>query len=122
MSANPLGQMANTGAASVLNKAADTLLRRGWVKGVTRDIQSGRLDVLGAIAYAAGAKIKDIGDSHDLLTSAVPRANRAAALIAWEALMWVCEDDPLRWQDCHELDDVLRALRFAATRLEIAVR
>jgi hypothetical protein len=119
---NPLGQMADTGAGAVLRLASDLITERGMAKGVTRDISTGRLDVLGAIALAAGAKVKDLDDRPDLLSVAVPLARRAAAFVAWEALEWVCDDDPVSWQDRHSLDDVVRALDVAATRLEIAVR
>jgi hypothetical protein len=117
-----LGRMAGTGAGDVLRHAAMLLIERGWVRGVTRDISTGRVDVLGAIALAAGAKVRDVDDRPDLLLSAVPMARRAAAAVAWEALEWACGDDPIAWQDRHDIVDIVTALHAAANRLDIAVR
>lgn len=119
---NELGQLAKTGAAQLLRSAADIIKDRHLAKGVTRDIGSGRVDILGAIALAAGAKVKDIDDRPDLLTSSVPPANRAAAAIAWEALEWACGDDPTAWQDrVDNENDVILMFLIAASRLEIAL-
>jgi hypothetical protein len=119
-----LGQMADTGAGQLLRDAVVTLRERGWTQGATRQPRSGAVDVLGALAIAAGALIRDVDDRSDLLTTSVPIARRAAALVAWEALTWAVEDDPVHWQDMagRQLDEVVKALERAALRLEIAVR
>jgi hypothetical protein len=116
--------MADAGANSVLRRAVEVLVDRGWVQGATRDPRTGRVDVLGAVAIAAGAKIKDVDDRPDLLTTSVPIARRAVALAAWEALSWAVDADPMAWQDHNERTraEVVAALNRAAIRLEIAVR
>lgn len=119
---NDLGQLAKTGAAKLLRSAADVMTERGLARGVTRDIGSGKVDMMGALALAAGAKVKDIDDRDDLLTTAVPMANRAAAAVAWEALEWASGGDPLAWQDIAQSEqDVILMFRIAASRLDIAL-
>lgn len=119
-----LSDLAATGAPTVLRKALVVLEQRGWIQGVTRDPSSGRVDLLGAIAIAAGAPIGLVTEQPDLLQVAVPEAMRPAAYVAWEALEWAVDDDPVAWQDKSErtYSEVLRAIVRAADRLEIAVR
>lgn len=119
-----LGDLADSGAIEILRNAVQVLRNRGWSQGATRDLETGAVDVLGAIAIAAGAPIMQVDDRPDLLTSSVPEARRAAALVAWEALEWACDDEPVEWQDRGQrrLEDVVRALNKAADRLDISVR
>ena len=119
------GDLANSGAVEVLRESISVLRKRGWVQGVTRDLETGSVDLLGAIAIAAGAPIMQVDDRPDLLLSAVPEARQAAAMVAWEALEWACdEDDPVAWQDFggRRLEDVVKVINKAADRLQIAVR
>lgn len=118
------GSMADSGAPEVLRGAIKVLRDRGWTQGATRDLQTGEVDILGAVAIAAGAKIADVDDRPDLLTVSVPEARRAAALIAWEALEWACDADPVEWQDSgsRRIHDVVGVLNKAAERLTIAIR
>jgi hypothetical protein len=119
-----ISDLAKTGAPSVLRKAREILGTRGWSQGVTRDLVTGEVDLLGAIALAAGAKVSDVDDRPDLLIVSVPEANRPAAYVAWEALEWAVDADPLEWQDSSDrsIFDVLKALVKAAEMLEIACR
>jgi hypothetical protein len=119
-----LGKLADSGAPEVLRGAVRVLRDRGWTKGATRDLETGEVDVLGAIAIAAGAKIGEVDDRPDLLTTSVPVARRAAALAAWEALEWACDAEPVEWQDngSRRIHDVVGALTKAADRLTIAIR
>ena len=119
-----LGKMADSGAPEVLRGAVRVLRDRGWTQGATRDLETGEVDVLGAVAIAAGAKVSDVDDRPDLLTSSVPEARRAAALVAWEVLEWAVDGDPVEWQDKggRRLDDVVKVLNKAAERLTMAVR
>jgi len=119
-----LSDLAATGAPAVLRKALVVLEQRGWIQGVTRDPSSGRVDLLGAIAIAAGAPIGSVTEQPDLLQAVVPEAMRPAAYVAWEALEWAVDDDPVAWQDQSErtYSEVMRAIVRAADRLEIAVR
>ena len=119
-----LGKMAESGAPEVLRGAIRVLRDRGWTQGATRDLHTGEVDVLGAVAIAAGAKISDVDDRPDLLLTSVPPARRAAAVIAWEALEWAVDGDPVEWQDRGQcrIEDVVRVLTKSAERLTIAVR
>lgn len=118
------GKMADSGAPGVLKTAIKVLRDRGWSQGATRDLETGEVDILGAVAIAAGAKISEVDDRPDLLSTSVPPARRAAALIAWETLEWAIDDDPVEWQDrgSTRLSDVVAALTKAADRLSISLR
>jgi hypothetical protein len=119
-----LGDLADTGAPQVLRKAREILGQRGWSQGITRDYVTGEVDLIGAIALAAGAKVSDVDDRPDLLQTSVPEANRPAAYVAWETLEWVVETDPLEWQDSQNrtIFDIFKVLTKAAERLEISHR
>lgn len=124
MSMGSLGEMADSGAVDVLRKAVAILGERGWTQGATRDLHTGEVDILGAIALAAGAKVSEVDDRPDLLTTSVPPARRAAALVAWEALEWAVDGDPVSWQDfgSRRFHDVVRVIQKAADRLAISIR
>lgn len=119
-----LGELAETGASKILREAVLVIRKRGWTQGVTRDLQTGSVDVLGAVAIAAGAPIMKVDDRPDLLTASVPEAQQAAVMVAWELLEWACDGDPVAWQDRggRRLEEVVRMLNKAADRLDIAVR
>lgn len=119
-----LGKMAESGAPEVLRGAIRVLRDRGWTQGATRDLETGEVDILGAVAISAGAKVSDVDDRPDLLTTSVPLARRAAALIAWETLEWAVDGDPVEWQDKggRRIDEIVRALTKSAERLTMAVR
>ena len=119
-----LGDLANTGAPEVLRKAREILGTRGWTQGITRDYVTGEVDLLGAVALAAGAKVSDVDDRPDLLQTSVPEARRPAAFVAWETLGWVVDGDPLEWQDSQDrtIFDLFKVLNTAAERLEISIR
>lgn len=119
-----LSDLAATGAPAVLYRALATLEQRGWVQGVTRDPATGEVDLLGAIAIAAGSPIGMVTEQPDLLQAVVPEAMRPAAYVAWEVLEWAVGDDPVHWQDQPErtFAEVKRAIVKAADRLEIAIR
>lgn len=119
-----LGDLADTGAPEVLRKAREILGQRGWSQGVTRDFVTGEVDLIGAVALAAGSKVSDVDDRPDLLQTSVPEANRPAAYVAWETLEWVVGEDPLVWQDSQNrtIFDMFKALSRAAEHLEIAQR
>jgi hypothetical protein len=119
-----LGEMAESGAIEVLRKAVAVLGERGWTQGVTRDLHTGEVDILGAVALAAGARVSEVDDRPDLLTTSVPPARRAAALIAWETLEWAVDGDPVLWQDSGQrrFHDVARVIQKAADRLAIAIK
>jgi hypothetical protein len=108
----------------VLYEALAILHQRGWTQGITRNPATGEVDLLGAVAIAAGAPIGAVTEQPDLLQSVVPQAMRPAAYVAWEALEWSVGDDPLLWQDQtgRTFKEVASALVRAANRLEIAIR
>jgi len=119
-----LGKLADTGASEVLRTAIEVMDSRGWIKGLTKNIDTGEVDVLGAIAIASGAKIKDVDDRPDLLQTSVPEARQPAAYVAWESLEYVVKGDPLEWQDCTDISyqQVKQACLRAAEMLERAFR
>ena len=119
-----LGRLADTGASEVLRTAIEVMDSRGWIKGLARNFDTGEVDVLGAIAIAAGAKIKDVDDRPDLLQTSVPEARRPAAYAAWESLEYVVNGDPVEWQDRNDVScqQVKQACLRAAEMLERAFR
>lgn len=90
--ANPKRQ-----AVDILRKAAVVLLERGWTQGAVLDPKSGGVDVLGAIALAAGVRVKCLLDDDVLAT--VPRAVVPGALFAVEALDAYLDQYPVAWND-----------------------
>lgn len=119
-----LGNLAESGAIEILKKTIHVLAERGWSKGVTRDLLTGEVDLLGAVAIASGAPISQVDDRPDILSDSVPVGRRAAAQVAWEALEWACDGDPVEWQDSYsvKMSDVVAAIRKAIDRLSIAIR
>lgn len=119
-----LARSADTGASDVLRIAIEVMDSRGWIKGLTKNFDTGEVDVLGAIAIASGAKIKDVDDRPDLLQTSVPEARRPAAYVAWESLEYVVNGDPLEWQDQSDTSyqQVKQACLRAAEMLERAYR
>ena len=73
----------------------------------------------GALFLASGVKVGKVNDQTE--SADVPQSNRAAFFIAWEALDWACDGDPLAWQDQPTLGELLSKIDQAATRLEIAL-
>jgi hypothetical protein len=84
-------------AAQILRRASVILLERGWTQGATLDPKSGSVDVLGAIALAAGVKVKCLLDDDVLAT--IPRAIMPGALLAIEALDAHLGQYPVTWND-----------------------
>ena len=119
-----LGNLAESGAIEILKQTIAVLGQRGWSKGATRDLSTGEVDVLGALAIASGAPISQVDDRPDILSSSVPIGRRAAAQAAWETLEWACDGDPVEWQDSYSvrINDVVAAIRKAIDRLSIAIR
>lgn len=116
---NPLRDLAATGAHAVLARAATVIRTRGWTCGVT--CSRAGVDILGAVAIGAGAKIGAIDDRPDLLETVVPERNRLAALAAWHVLECAI-DDPVAWNDepGRRATDVIDLLEQAACRLAVA--
>lgn len=119
-----LADLADTGAIKVLRDAQRIISQRGWTQEVTRDLTTGEVDLLGAIALAAGAPVGAVDDRPDLLATSVPEARRPAAYVAWEALEYVVGGDPLEWQDAQgkSFQDAFRMLGKAAEHLAVAAR
>jgi hypothetical protein len=119
---NSLKQLAATGAPELLCKAASLLEQCGWQPGITYNSSTGAFDVEGALCASAGTKPIDMVDG-GALERLVPKARSAAVWVAWEALGWAVNDDPIRWQDARgrTAQQVITALRTAAERLRISV-
>lgn len=118
-----LGLLNSTGASAILRRAAILLEKRGWNKAMNYDPSTGQVDIVGALALAAGVKVMRFRDTTDPLGEAVPFGRRAASMVAYEALQWACDADPVEWQADPQrtLADLLDALSRAATRLEIGL-
>lgn len=118
-----LGTLAKTGAPDVLSDAVRVLDERGWTQGVTKG-PKGEVDILGAVAIAARAPVMQVDDRPDLLITVVPQARQPAALVAWEVLEYLCEGDPVEWNDRPErtVAEVRDVLTRASDRLRIALK
>lgn len=116
------GELAQNGAIQTLENALSILKDRGWTPGVNRNMSTGEVDIIGAIAIASGAKIKDISDDKYLLAKVVPEARRPSAYVAIEVLEWAVDCDLTAWQDQPDrsFDEVKQTLEKAAQHLKIA--
>ena len=106
-------------AAAILREARAVIERRGWARGVSWDPRTGRVDILGAVAVAAGCSPKETLTSPFPLAHA-PIARRVGALTAWEALDATLDEDPVEWNDALERTEqqVAHLLISVATILE----
>lgn len=105
-------------AAKILTDAAVLLERKGWTQGVCYDAKHHRLDMVGAIAHAAGVKISVLAKCEDPLTECAPAVTPAVA-VAVEELEARLNADITEWNDLpHRTEEqVLVALRAAANAI-----
>ena len=101
----------------MLSCAAAVLSQRGWTRGVTFDPKNGRVDVLGAIAIAAGVKPQSLL-SDDVL-DAIPQALLPGAMFAIEAIESQLNCDLAEWNDQsgQRVDLICRTLNQLASLL-----
>lgn len=99
-------------ASVLLDEAANIIRSRGWTQGIAVDPRTKKVDILGAVAIAAGCRESKIfEDGFPLL--AAPLTSRVAALRAWEVLDSQLMEDPLTWNDRQgrSSEEVLSLLR-----------
>jgi hypothetical protein len=114
-----LRDLAQAGVVALLRDAAALLDERGLAVGMTVDVETGALDVHGALLVAAGARHLD-PLSTDPVEARVPPVNQARVYVAFDVLDALVGDLDA-WSDNAEVATVVQRLRQAADRLDIAV-
>lgn len=117
-----LRELSNRGVPELLEGAALVIQQRGLAKGLRLDPTDGSVDLVAALAVAAGAKPHELINSvstQDLPMHPVNEAKFHVALDVLDAIKPEVE----RWADHPSTSaaDVQRLLRQAAMRLRIAV-
>lgn len=107
-------------AAAILHTAVTILTEHGWTQGITRDPMTGAVDVLGAIALAAGIPPKKIAPlGSDAILDTAPVARRPGAFYAWEALDAHLDRNPQVWND--HADTTVTIVQQVLTRVADAL-
>lgn len=118
-----LRDYAEAGVADLLDGAADVLAERGLAKGIRLNPANGSVDLIAALAIAAGADPKNVNGSYTFFDTGVPSVKEGILLVAIDVLEAILMADPEEWADSPGVrpHDVERVLRQAATRLRIAI-
>jgi hypothetical protein len=117
-----LREYADAGVPDLLERAADVLAERGLAKGLRYQPADGSVDLVAALALAAGARPSDVMSSVTLLDLGVPAVAEGPLHAALDVLDALCPEVEA-WADAPDVtaSDVERLLRQAAMRLRIAV-
>lgn len=117
-----LRDYADAGVADLLDGAAEVLAERGLAKGVRFDPADGSVDLVAALAIAAGAPVRHLLSSVSLLDTGVPAVAEARLHLALDVLD-ALRPEPEAWADLPATSgsEVERLLRQAAMRLRVAV-
>lgn len=118
-----LRDLNDAGVASLLEEAANLLRQRGLAKGLRVDPESGNIDLIAALAIAAGAKEKDLMSSVSISDISVVPVNEARFMASYDILDAILMEDPEEWADKPEVtvQQVAKLMSKAAWRLKIAV-
>lgn len=110
------------GVQHILNDAALLIERFGLNKGSAIHRVSGKVDIWGAIAVAAGADPRKVQDDILQADNYVPRASVGRAIAAYDLITSAVGSDAATWGD--DLEDkavVVSLLRNLAQQVELAV-
>lgn len=111
-----LRALAEAGAEPLLQLAADEVEKRGLSRGVVRS--GDRVDAMGAIYLAAGAKLQDLND--DPVRDLAP-VKAALADLLIDALESQVGGDIAVWSDASSAEEVAGEMRHLASTIAIAV-
>jgi hypothetical protein len=117
-----LRDLADSGVPDLLDAAAEIIGRHGLAKGLRYDPANQSVDLVGALAVAAGQKPDQLMSSVSLLDLGVPPVMEARLHLCMDVLDAFCPEVET-WADLPTVTslDVQNLLRKAAMRLRIAV-
>lgn len=109
-------------ASVLLDEAANMIRSCGWIQGISIDLKTGKMDMLGALSIVSGCRETRIQDDGFPLLQA-PLSNRVAALKAWESLDCYLMEDPITWNDHagRTQREVLNVLRTVSMDLLLGI-
>lgn len=118
-----LKNLNNAGVSDLLEDAASLLRQRGLAKGVRINPEEGSIDLIAALALAAGAKEKELVSSVSISDFGLIPTNEARFMAAYDVLDAVLMWDPEEWADRPERTvlEVAKVMSKAAWRLKIAI-
>lgn len=118
-----LKNLNDAGVSALLESAAQLIRQRGLAKGVRVNPEDGSVDLIAALALAAGAKEKDLMSSVGIMDFDVIPANQARFVAAYDTLDAFLMEDPEGWADGPQVSskDVAKLMSKAAWRLKTAI-
>lgn len=117
-----LKELADLGVPNLLEQAANVLEERGLAKGLRLNPATGEVDLVAALAIAAGAKPSDLIASSTLLDTGLPD-NKQMLLHATMDALDALRNEPDIWADSDTVTvaDVQSLFRETAVLLRSAI-
>jgi hypothetical protein len=118
-----LKDLNDAGVSELLEDAANILKTRGLAKGLRINPENGNVDLVAALAIAAGAVEKDLLSSASITDFWLIPANEARFHASYEVLDAVLMEDPEEWADHpnRTASDVAKLMSKTAWRLKAAI-
>jgi hypothetical protein len=118
-----LKDLNDAGVSKLLEDAASILRTRGLAKGVRINPENGNVDLVAALAIAAGAAEKDLISSASITDFQLIPVNEARFHACYEVLDSVLMEDPETWADHTDRTalDVAKLMSKTAWRLKAAI-
>lgn len=118
-----LRRLSDAGVSELLESAAALLRQRGLAKGVRVNPEDGSIDLIAALAIAAGAKESDLLSSVSISDIKMVPVNEARFVASYDVLDAMLMEDPEEWADRADTTtlDVAKIMSKAAWRLRVAI-
>jgi hypothetical protein len=118
-----LKKLNNAGVSNLLEDAATLLRNRGLAKGVRINPEDGSVDLIAALAIAAGATERDLMSSMAISDFQLIPVNEARFMASYDVLDAMLFQDPEEWADKQDVTvkEVAALMSMAAWKLRIAI-
>ncbi|MDP7637255.1 MAG: hypothetical protein QF577_06885 [Phycisphaerae bacterium] len=100
--------------------AANVIRLHGWTRGTPIHPDTGKVDIMGALALACHAHPTRISDDWNTTVSNLPPKQQGRFVLAWEALALYLGCDPTEWNDRTTQEDTIRLFRHVGQIIDIA--
>ena len=118
-----LKSLNSAGVSDLLEAAALLLRNRGLAKGVRINPEDGSVDLIAALAIAAGATEHDLMSSMAISDFRMIPVNEARFMASYDVLDAMLFEDPEEWADKQDVTvkEVAALMSMAAWRLKITI-
>lgn len=115
--------MKNGNVPEHLMRAADIIENRGWTQHMTYSLDSGAVDLSGAIALSFGVPEGQLTENMDEMAPYAPSMKHGFLLAAWEFIEGYIRQYPNDWNDdaSRTQVEVVRMLKNAAAELDVTI-